>query len=174
MPKKGQAALEFLMTYGWAILVVLIIIGVIAAFVLRNPQQFLPTGCTLSGNVKCEGASIGTGQDFQVAIRNAASGAIKIEGLTLAEPAVGGTQDLFTTACEGNSSPIIQQMQSGVMKAVTTIQPGDTAVLTKTSCTAESSITVGTRVNARAFVQYTDLSTGLKRTAQGDVTMDVE
>jgi len=29
--KKGQAAMEFLMTYGWAILVVLIVIGALAS-----------------------------------------------------------------------------------------------------------------------------------------------
>jgi uncharacterized protein (UPF0333 family) len=33
MQQRGQAAMEFLMTYGWAILVVLIAIGALAYFV---------------------------------------------------------------------------------------------------------------------------------------------
>ncbi|MCF7865934.1 hypothetical protein K9L67_02665 [Candidatus Woesearchaeota archaeon] len=37
MNKKGQAAMEFLMTYGWAILVVLLAIGALAYFGLLNP-----------------------------------------------------------------------------------------------------------------------------------------
>ncbi len=39
---KGQAAMEFLMTYGWAILVVLAAIGALAYFGVLNPQSFLP------------------------------------------------------------------------------------------------------------------------------------
>jgi len=41
--RKSQAALEFLMTYGWAILVVLIAIGALAYFGVLSPARFLPT-----------------------------------------------------------------------------------------------------------------------------------
>ena len=38
--KKAQAAMEFLMTYGWAILVVLVTIGALAYFgVLKIPSN---------------------------------------------------------------------------------------------------------------------------------------
>lgn len=46
--KKGQAAMEFLMTYGWAILVVLAAIGALAYFGVLSPSKFLPSKCTLS------------------------------------------------------------------------------------------------------------------------------
>ena len=36
MKKRGQAAMEFLMTYGWAILAAIIVIGVIAFYILPN------------------------------------------------------------------------------------------------------------------------------------------
>ncbi len=42
MQKKSQAAMEFLMTYGWALLVVLIAISALAYFGLLNPSKFLP------------------------------------------------------------------------------------------------------------------------------------
>ena len=48
MPKKGQAAMEFLMTYGWAILVVLIAIGALVYFGVTRPERFMPEKCTLS------------------------------------------------------------------------------------------------------------------------------
>ena len=35
--RKGQAAMEFLMTYGWAILVVLVVIGALAYFGILSP-----------------------------------------------------------------------------------------------------------------------------------------
>ena len=40
--KKGQAALEFLMTYGWAILAAIIVIGVLAYFGVYSPGKFAP------------------------------------------------------------------------------------------------------------------------------------
>jgi hypothetical protein len=42
MFKKGQAAMEFLMTYGWAILVVLAAIGALAYFGVLSPDNLLP------------------------------------------------------------------------------------------------------------------------------------
>ena len=48
MVKRGQAAMEFLMTYGWAILVVLAAIGALAYFGVLSPDNFLPEQCTVS------------------------------------------------------------------------------------------------------------------------------
>ncbi len=53
MPKRGQAAMEFLMTYGWAILAVLISIAALAYFGVLNPARFLPQSCTLFPGVAC-------------------------------------------------------------------------------------------------------------------------
>lgn len=41
--KKSQAAIEFLMTYGWAILVVLIAVGALAYFGVLNKEKILPS-----------------------------------------------------------------------------------------------------------------------------------
>ena len=51
--KKAQAAMEFLMTYGWAILVVLAAIGALAYFGVLSPDRFLPEKCTLPAGVAC-------------------------------------------------------------------------------------------------------------------------
>jgi len=40
MNKKGQAALEFLTTYGWAFLVILIMIGALSYFGVLNPSMY--------------------------------------------------------------------------------------------------------------------------------------
>ena len=40
MRKKGQAAMEFLMTYGWAILAAVIAIGVLAYFGVFSPGKY--------------------------------------------------------------------------------------------------------------------------------------
>ena len=53
MNKKGQAAMEFLMTYGWAILVVLAAIGALAYFGVLSPDRFMPSKCMVSGGFSC-------------------------------------------------------------------------------------------------------------------------
>jgi len=49
----SQAALEFIMTYGWAILVVLISVAVLAYFGVLSPDTFLPHKCTLPSGIVC-------------------------------------------------------------------------------------------------------------------------
>ena len=51
--KRSQAAMEFLMTYGWAILVVLIVIGALAYFGILDPQSLLPERCTFQTGFNC-------------------------------------------------------------------------------------------------------------------------
>ena len=51
--KKGQAAMEFLMTYGWVLLVVLIAIAALAFFGVLNPSRFLPMSCNLGVGFSC-------------------------------------------------------------------------------------------------------------------------
>ena len=40
--------MEFLMTYGWAILVVLVAIGALAYFGVLSPEKFLPEKCVIA------------------------------------------------------------------------------------------------------------------------------
>ncbi|MBI2651781.1 hypothetical protein HYX01_04880 [Candidatus Woesearchaeota archaeon] len=51
--KKSQAAMEFLMTYGWAILVVLAAIAALAYFGVLSPEKFLPEQCILAPGIAC-------------------------------------------------------------------------------------------------------------------------
>ena len=51
--RKGQAALEFLTTYGWAFLVILIMIGALAYFGVLSPDTLLPSRCTFSPEISC-------------------------------------------------------------------------------------------------------------------------
>lgn len=51
--KKGQAALEFLTTYGWAFLIILVMIGGLSYFGVLDVSQFVPDSCKLGGSVEC-------------------------------------------------------------------------------------------------------------------------
>lgn len=56
--KRSQAALEFLTTYGWAFLVILIMIGALAYFGILKPSKLLPERCNFGSEIDC--------QDFQI------------------------------------------------------------------------------------------------------------
>lgn len=54
MQKKGQAALEFLTTYGWAFLVILVMIGALAYFGVLDPTRYLPQRCQFGAEMHCD------------------------------------------------------------------------------------------------------------------------
>lgn len=58
MNRKGQAALEFMMTYGWAILVVLAAIGALSYFGVLDPGRLTPETCVTSSGFGCLGKPV--------------------------------------------------------------------------------------------------------------------
>ena len=65
--KKGQVALEFIMTYGWAILAVLVAIGALAYFGVLSPSKYLPDKCIFTTGLNCKDfAFTQSGNDLNV------------------------------------------------------------------------------------------------------------
>ena len=54
---KAQAAMEFLMTYGWMILVVISAIAALAYFGVLDPEKSIPETCTMPPGIGCQGFS---------------------------------------------------------------------------------------------------------------------
>ncbi len=52
--KRGQAAIEFLVTYGWAIMAAMLVIGALTYFGITNPATSLPDKCVFSNAFECE------------------------------------------------------------------------------------------------------------------------
>jgi hypothetical protein len=70
MQRKGQAAMEFLMTYGWAILAAIIAIGVLAYFGVFSPARLVGSSAIMNPplgvdafNIVNDDATCGTGFD---------------------------------------------------------------------------------------------------------------
>jgi hypothetical protein len=53
MHKKSQAALEFLTTYAWAFLIILIMIAALAYFGIFQPGKLLPDRCNFGTEIDC-------------------------------------------------------------------------------------------------------------------------
>ncbi len=89
--KKAQAAMEFLMTYGWAILVVLIAIGALAYFGVLSPERFLPEKCVIASGsgLFCEEFTSAAGSPGSVTLRikNILTDSAWVDSITLNTPA---------------------------------------------------------------------------------------
>ena len=88
--KKAQAAMEFLMTYGWAILAAVIVIGVLAYFGVFSPGTYVPNQCTLSAPIGCEAGVADSGQ-VSLDIRNGAGQEITITSIKVVGCATDST-----------------------------------------------------------------------------------
>jgi hypothetical protein len=82
MKKSGQAALEFLTTYGWALLVILVMIGALVYFGVLNPSKALPTKCLVPPGFDCANNFQITEDGFEMILANKQGDAIR--GLQLA------------------------------------------------------------------------------------------
>ncbi len=120
--RKAQAALEFLMTYGWAILVVLIAIGALAFFGVLSPERFLPAKCTLQPGLACTDHKITPGQ-VTVVVKNGygtnivvnevrVKGCNQIPFVPATTALSNGGQDTYNVPCD---TPIATGKFSGIV-----------------------------------------------------------
>jgi len=71
MERKVQAAMEFLMTYGWAILAAIIAIAVLAYFGVFNPGRYTTEICSVSAPFVCSDDSVASASDgVKLILRN--------------------------------------------------------------------------------------------------------
>ena len=77
---KGQSAIEYLMTYGWMLLVVAIVGGAVFS-VVQGQCNTSVSGIT--GDITAEDIGLTTDDDVQIRIRNAASAPVVIESISV-------------------------------------------------------------------------------------------
>jgi len=136
--------MEFLMTYGWAILVVLIAIGALAYFGVLNPSRFLPASCTLMPGLSCDSFKVESGANqVTLVVRNGLG-----DDLT----------DVSFATCNATSTPA-------------PLNDGDTATHTITVCTPALG-SAGTRFKQDLTVSYTQ--DGLTHTRTGQLVTEIE
>ena len=156
--KKAQAAMEFLMTYGWAILVVLVAIGALAYFGVLSPDKFLPEKCIGSSGFDCmDKASINADANtVDFVIKNNLGHRIEVTNLEEA------------TDCAG--TPILNYTNSTgeytLPTDVVRVNSGDTLIFTL-GC--PGGIDDG-RFSSRITIPYTNKETSLSHKAVVSIT----
>ena len=106
---KAQAALEFLTTYGWAFLVILIMIGTLAYFGILNPSKILPNRCNFGAEFQCLDYQISsTTSTFKLRLKNNVGEPIAVSSIVL------GTESTAAYTCTTPPAPLASWKSGGV------------------------------------------------------------
>lgn len=159
--KKGQAAMEFLMTYGWAILVVLVAIGALAYFGVLDPSKFLPERCTGPSGMDCvdkasltDGTAVAAGT-IQFAFKNNQGFGVEINTANI-HTALG--TDCGTPSAAAKITSLNSNCTGAAAINDCLLPNGDQATVTITC--AVSKPTSG-RVKEDIYIPYINAATGL-------------
>ena len=158
MRKKGQAAMEFLMTYGWAILVVIAAIAALAYFGVLDPARLLPERCQFPAGMDCiDKANIQTTQ-LDLALRNNVGFPIDITNASVTMTGFTCTGGAAAAGTGGTYSPL-----NGT---AVTISNNQVVRVRFTGC---SGLSAGDKFDGTVTVSYTNQETGLTHDVIGDV-----
>ncbi len=113
MERKGQAAVEFLMTYGWAILAAIIAIGVLAYFGVFSPGKYVVGQASVTAPFYANSYSVKT-TGVSVELKNNGGEDVTISTVTIAgcgtgsvnSTVIASAQTVVTVPCtlvSGNS-----------------------------------------------------------------------
>jgi len=77
---RAQAALEYLVTYGWAFLVIIAAISLLAYFGLINPNKYVPESCEFGEQLVCMDQYVDDGGVIILRFKNSFEEDIEIIG----------------------------------------------------------------------------------------------
>lgn len=145
--KRGQAAMEFLMSYGWAILVVLAAISALAYFGVLDPHRTVPETCIFFPGISCDDYKVDT-NGITLVITNGLGKDLESVSVSV----------LGNKACGGDSSNTAN------------LKDGEQATLT-ISCTGKPE--AETRFVRELQLNYKEAN-GLAHNKKGDISTEVE
>lgn len=154
MDKRGQAALEYLMTYGWALIVIAIVVGVLV-FIVSSP----------AGNIVCNSSDpakilVKASQISSTATAGSSIGTIKLTNLT------GG--DITNVLCFGDGGGFDNNAtMTGCTSSVTS---GAEITLLPNAGTASASA-YGSSTIAIGYTDYASLDRNATITCSGPITI---
>lgn len=181
MNKRGQAALEFLATYGWAFIVILIVIGALAYFGVTSPAKLLPDRCNFGAEFSClnhlidgETGAAAEG-DLTVRLRNNLGGSVTV---VLGTSGISDDQGIIDDGTGGTCASITSN--PGAVNIITTdatVNSGEFVDLTWNNCAfAGRGIVSGEKAKIFIEFDYYETKTGASftRTLEGEVFSAVQ
>lgn len=158
MNNKGQSALEYLFTYGWALVVIVIVVAALFMLGILNPATYQQKTCTGFSRLAYQDHALHKDNNtFDIRFRNGTGSDINITDLTLSNSSqvnVSATD----TATYGNV------VAAGAAQTLT--YNADSAALVKTTHS------VGDPYDMDVKITYTQ--NGISHTEQGKCTGQIE
>ena len=84
--RRGQAALEYVITYGWGFLVIILTLGALAYFGFLSPSRYIPARCDFGSQLECSDYKVtseGTNGAVYLQFRNNFGDDIQINAIYL-------------------------------------------------------------------------------------------
>ncbi len=146
--KKGQAALDFLMTYGWAIALIVIIAAVLFALGIFDVNAFVGNKAVGFSQIAVKGWGLSTAGTFTIKLSNQAGVPVSIDNVSIVI---------------GNTTATL----NGLPVSLTT--GADSAILS-TGAGAFGNQTSGNSYTAKVTIAYTDTNANFPYTTSGTLT----
>jgi len=173
--RKGQTAMEYLMTYGWAILIIMVVLAVLFYLGVLNPQ--IPSQCIFPAGISCSTYKISadTGK-LTLQIGQGTGKTIRVTGVSCTQNSsasyttsafisysnIGGTASTNVTIPSGSTGFIADPVNGAA--GVSNVTCTDTNNL------ALGTTTIGTQYNGKIYINYTEVETEVTRVAAGTFT----
>jgi hypothetical protein len=90
--KKGQAAAEYLVTYGWALLLLVVVIAIILSTGVFNPSAFVGEECAIQPDIPCTGFQLyqdGSSTVLLMKVENRLGYTMLLDGATMTTTDLG-------------------------------------------------------------------------------------
>lgn len=157
---KAQSAMEYLMTYGWAILIIGVVLVALFALGIFNASSFVSSTCTPVAGFQCTSYSL-TSSGFSATISQSTSSDWLTANVFFLGPGVTGPPSSFNGLSAGCESPISGGLTPG---QATTITLGN-YIASSTECTGSASPTafpsaIGQAINGQLWAAYTTSAGG--------------
>ena len=150
----GQSAMEFLLTYGWAVLIMLIILAVLFYLGVFSPQNAAPNFCILPSGFSCNNYAIGDGGTLLLDIGQATGKNIRISRV----------------ACDASDTP------SHWVTIDARIKTGRHYNFSGVTCYNADNSTpeAGEYYRGTIFIEYTEEETGIAHKIRGEIAYRIE
>jgi hypothetical protein len=157
--RRGQAALEFITTYGWAMLVIIVMIGAIAYFGVLKPDTLIPGQCVVEHDFSC--------QDWQ--IRGDTVNAVLKQG-------IGKTIYLDSVQCTYDSVPSVTVSGTVTGKALpgAAWSPRESVEIACVFSGGELAALKDSKAKVAYNLSYRQSTTGFTRIAEGQIIEQVQ
>lgn len=153
--KRGQAAIEFLVTYGWAIMGAIIVIGALSYFGIFNTQRYVNDICYFGDQFTCEDSIAYQNGSVAVKIRNN----------------FGVEIDIVSAIMKSNYGTVNCNSAS-IVPSATNIQPG--AVFDIKCNVSSTPISLNDKLKYKVTMAFKRTGSSNVHNQTGDITISVQ